>query len=271
MSEKYKSIKRLDPLKVQEMKEESGKYTSKEVVAKVVAEYLPLIKEITDPYTKYTNSSIRVEEGYNRIPHKLSVKVTIGSYIRFYLDELFHNCGILVSHDTVISESSYRGKGLSYILHCIKEDICYITGYSVLMYTDRSSSYQQNVKVLDGIESKEIFNFLNYRSSNQVTVRVKNVREIYDERIKEAKANLKAQPKVEPVNLTLDEPVQTVEPGEGIEPMIRQADLQVVGTVVTEADLRQAFQQLWVGGTDANFQPDDVTEQPPQMDEDNDF
>jgi hypothetical protein len=261
ISEKYKKIERLSAKYLKEIKDNLRYDSAREISTKVITHYLPQINTICK--TNYSIADVEFDSGYNKHPHKVTIKVNIGKVCRFYLDEMFHNCGILVSHDTMVD--TLRNKGLSYIAHCIKEDIAYLTGYSVLMYTDKDSTYNPNLKSLDGIGASEIYNFFNTRSNNKVTVRIKNINDEFnarlvqetvdvvkatDDELKSAQIQLvnpelpEARP-VDPVDMVEDAQDVPVPQGNGIEEQITNADEnRVVFTELTMNDIRTLMNDL---------------------------
>ena len=119
---------------------------------------------------------------YNNRAHILSVEISCLVFT-FYLEEMFNNCGMLVSTNTYVADG-YRKLGIGTVLHAIKEDIARITGYSFMMYTDSVNQevLKPNQKIMNDIGAKEVFRGVNKRSSSNIAVWIKDLTNYYDNR-----------------------------------------------------------------------------------------
>lgn len=132
-----------------------------------------------------SNKNVKInfsDNTYNNRAHILSVEISCLVFT-FYLEEMFNNCGILVSTNTYVADG-HRKLGIGTVLHAIKEDIARITGYSFMMYTDSVNQevLKPNQKIMNDIGAKEVFRGTNKRSSSNIAVWIKDLTNYYENR-----------------------------------------------------------------------------------------
>lgn len=132
-----------------------------------------------------SNKNVKInfsDNTYNNRAHILSVEISCLVFT-FYLEEMFNNCGMLVSTNTYVG-NGYRKLGIGTVLHAIKEDIARITGYSFMMYTDSVNQevLKPNQKIMNDIGAKEVFRGTNKRSSSNIAVWIKDLTNYYENR-----------------------------------------------------------------------------------------
>jgi len=163
-------------------------HNEREGIQKVLEFYSPQINtilSIADSPFRVSKDNIDIdfeEHVYNNNPNILSVYISCKPF-NFYLEEMFNNCGILVSTNTFIYYNC-RNLGIGTILQAIKEDIAKIANYSFLMYTDSVNTeiLKANQKIMNNIGAKEIFRGINRRSDNNIAVWIKDLNEYYENR-----------------------------------------------------------------------------------------
>jgi hypothetical protein len=88
----------------------------------------------------------------------------------FKLYEMPHCCGIMVSCNAFVGEP-FRHKGIGTLMNNLRQDIGRQLGYSVILCTDiETNTYQRQLLKTNGW--KDIYSFLNRRTSNQVYIAV---------------------------------------------------------------------------------------------------
>lgn len=157
-------------------------------IQEVLDFYYPIINTIlanNNLDTVVSNKNVKInfsDNTYNNRAHILSVEISCLVFT-FYLEEMFNNCGMLVSTNTYVDDG-YRKLGIGTVLHAIKEDIARITGYSFMMYTDSVNQevLKPNQKIMNDIGAKEVFRGTNKRTSSNIAVWVKDLTNYYENR-----------------------------------------------------------------------------------------
>ncbi len=186
----YKAIKRLSVQELRDIKSEHEDEEDLKVKA-ILEYYLPQLNELDKGLGEVKLDNINVDfEGdvYNSNPHILAVRISCNLF-SFNLEELFNNCGVLVSTKSV---SYYTNRGIGTFLHAIKEDIAHVFGYSYLMYTDSvwNDLKKPNQRIMDKIGAKKVFRGLNNRSGNTIGIYIKDLIDYYENRDKEVSEEL---------------------------------------------------------------------------------
>lgn len=185
---KYNEIIRLSNDKLDDLRNIFVDDNEKEAIQEVLEFYYPVINTILadnklDSIITKENVKINFDdETYNNRPHILSVQIS-SLVFSFYLEEMFNNCGILVSTNTYINHG-YRNIGIGTILHAIKEDIARVAGYSFMMYTDKVNTevLMPNQKIMNDIGAEEVFRGANKRSYSNIAVWIKDLTKYYKNR-----------------------------------------------------------------------------------------
>jgi len=96
-------------------------------------------------------------------------------YARFFLTSMPGCCGMVVSHDTMVSP---RGLGYGTWLQGLKEKIAYGAGFSLLLASDQLDHFdaKRQQKIFVKHNWQEVKTFRNRRTMNQVGLYVKDVR-----------------------------------------------------------------------------------------------
>lgn len=157
-------------------------------IQEILSFYYPIINSILannnlDTVVSDKNVKINFSDNtYNNRAHILSVEISCLVFT-FYLEEMFNNCGMLVSTNTYVADG-YRKLGIGTVLHAIKEDIARITGYSFMMYTDSVNQevLKPNQKIMNDIGAKEVFRGTNKRSYNNMALWIKDLTNYYENR-----------------------------------------------------------------------------------------
>lgn len=184
---KYNDIVRLSNEQLSELRKIFIDSNEKTAIKKVLEFYCPILNAILLNHKINTvinseNININFDDTYNNDPHILSVNINCLVF-NFYLEEMFNNCGILVSTNTNIT-FGYRNLGIGTVLHAIKEDIARIAGYSFMMYTDSVNQeiLKPNQKIMIDISAKEVFRGPNKRSYSTIAVWIKDLTNYYENR-----------------------------------------------------------------------------------------
>lgn len=184
---KYNDIIRLSNDELSELRDLFIDDEEKTAIKKVLEFYCPAINTILtnnkiDASINSENININFDETYNNNPYILSVHINCLVF-HFYLEEMFNNCGILVSTNTHVI-NKYRNLGIGTILHAIKEDIARVAGYSFMMYTDSINQevLKANQKIMNDIGAKEVFRGANKRSHSNIAVWIKDLTSYYTNR-----------------------------------------------------------------------------------------
>lgn len=188
---KWNDINRLTVNQLDEIKliKNTGTIYFESQIKAIFNHYNTQIQDRIDVYNKKNNNSkiydqntlsISKSEAYNQRPHYMAIKIYCNTF-SFYLDELFNNCGILVSSNTNVWST---GVGIGKILQAIKEDIAYVANYSVLMCSDRISTDRSNNKLVKDTGYDLLYETINKRNRNQIGMFVKNITKIFEERKK---------------------------------------------------------------------------------------
>lgn len=211
MKIKYDDIVRMDCDLIKVLR---GEYDRAIAIKEIILFYTPQFNALMADYSsmygdkanitlKTDELSIKFDSVYNNAPHNLAVKIK-SNLFEFNLEEMFNNCGILVSCRT---STYYHNRGIATLLQAVKEDIAYLRGYSFMMYTDRVSTVVPsfNTRIMTAIGAKEVFRGKNTRSYNDVAVWIKDLTEYYKTRV------IKKVETEELTVLTVAEPSKQVE------------------------------------------------------------
>jgi hypothetical protein len=141
--------------------------------------------EIVEKYKKQISSILNSDDWDIRIYDynvSFSEKFEAGEYrlilnnqlvSTFELIPMINCCGILVSTRSIVYDK-FKNKGIGTILNSFRIDIARAMGYSLLLCTDvDNNDYQQKILLRNGW--KNIFSFINQRTSNKVNIHVINL------------------------------------------------------------------------------------------------
>lgn len=97
-----------------------------------------------------------------------------GGLVKFALVEMPGCCMYLISTDTYI-DGCYQGKGLSYVLQEVKENLARVWGYTKLFCTVTMNN-KAELKVLKKSGWEQVDEGINLRTSNKVGMFIKEIR-----------------------------------------------------------------------------------------------